>query len=73
MVLVCDPVDDSGSGVGLWTNGVIKNDEFLLEDAEKYQIQSIANGKISKKDLRRCCGNVVQAIFDSPTQREYIG
>ena len=51
MVLVCDPVDDSGSGVGLWTNGVIRNDEFLLEDAEKYQIQSIANGKISKKKI----------------------
>lgn len=51
MVLVCDPVDDSGSGVGVWANNIIKTDEYLLEDAEKYQIQSIVNGKINKKQI----------------------
>ena len=33
----------------------------------------LRTGKVSRQALRRCCGNVVRSIFDSPTQREYIG
>ncbi len=33
---------------------------------------ALAAGKLKKKDLRRCCGNVVKAIFDSAIQKEYI-
>ena len=38
----------------------------------KHQIlMGIRNGKISKKDLRRCCGNVIRQILDSDIQRQY--
>ena len=30
-------------------------------------------GICSEEDLRRCCANVIRSIFDSVTQREYIG
>ena len=30
-------------------------------------------GICSEEDLRRCCANVIKSIFDSATQREYIG
>lgn len=33
----------------------------------------LRTGKITEEDIRRCCANVVRSIFDSPTQREYIG
>ena len=32
----------------------------------------VKSGMISKKDVRRCCANVVRAIMDSATQKEYI-
>ncbi|MBR2422865.1 MAG: glycoside hydrolase family 3 C-terminal domain-containing protein [Oscillospiraceae bacterium] len=35
-------------------------------------LKGIKSGKIQAEDLRRCCGNVVQAIFESATQKEYI-
>ena len=31
----------------------------------------LRTGKISRKDLRRCCGNVLRQILDSQIQREY--
>ena len=31
----------------------------------------LQTGKIRKKDLMRCCGNVLKAILDSEIQREY--
>lgn len=31
----------------------------------------LQTGKITKKDLRRCCGNVIRQILDSEIQREY--
>jgi beta-glucosidase len=36
-------------------------------------LRGLRTGKVTRQELRRCCGNVVKAIFDSPTQREYIG
>ena len=40
----------------------------------KWQILwGLRTGKVSRKQLRACCANVVAAIMDSPTQREYIG
>ena len=40
---------------------------------KKQILKGLRSGKVSRQQLRQCCGNVVQAIFDSPTQREYIG
>ena len=34
---------------------------------------AVKSGKISETDLRRCCANVLKSIFNSATQREYIG
>lgn len=35
-------------------------------------LSGIKRGIITEKDVRRCCANVVRAIFDSATQKEYI-
>ena len=40
---------------------------------KKEILEGIKTGKISEQDLRRCCGNVIKAILDSATQKEYIG
>ena len=36
-------------------------------------IKGVKSGLIAEEDVRRCCGNVVKAILNSATQREYIG
>ena len=40
---------------------------------KKEIIQGVKSGVISEADVRRCCVNVVKAILNSETQREYIG
>ena len=35
-------------------------------------IKGVKSGKTCAEDVRRCCGNVVKAIFESNTQKEYI-
>ena len=40
---------------------------------QKEILSGLRSGIISQDDLRRCCSNVLKAIFDSATQREYIG
>ena len=39
---------------------------------KKEILKGIKSGKIKEEDLRRCCGNVVRAIFDSAIQKEYL-
>lgn len=41
--------------------------------AKREILAGIRSGQISEEDLRRCCANVVKAILNSATQREYIG
>ena len=36
-------------------------------------LKGLRSGKVSRQALRQCCGNVVRIIFESPTQREFIG
>ena len=36
-------------------------------------LAALKSGALAEADLRRCCGNVVLAILNSATQREYIG
>ena len=36
-------------------------------------LQGLADGRLKREDLQRCCANVVRQILDSQTQREYIG
>lgn len=40
---------------------------------KKEILAGVKSGLISEADVRRCCANVVKSIFDSATQREYIG
>ena len=40
---------------------------------KKEILKGLKSGLITEEDLRRCCGNVLKAIFNSATQREYIG
>ncbi len=39
---------------------------------KKEILSGVKSGMISEKDVRRCCANVVRAIFNSATQKEYI-
>ena len=39
---------------------------------KKEILKGVKSGKITPEDVRRCCGNVVKAIFGSATQKEYI-
>ena len=39
---------------------------------KKAILKGVKSGKIQAEDVRRCCGNVVKAIFESATQRDYI-
>jgi len=36
-------------------------------------LKGLKDNVITQKDLRRCCANVLKSIFDSATQKEYIG
>lgn len=40
---------------------------------KKEILQGIKSGVVTEADVRRCCSNVVKAIFNSATQKEYIG
>jgi beta-glucosidase len=40
---------------------------------KKALLQEIKDGVATEEDLRRCCANVLKSIFDSATQKEYIG
>ena len=40
---------------------------------KKEILKDLKDNTISQKDLRRCCANVIKAIFNSATQKEYIG
>ena len=40
---------------------------------KKEILEGVKSGKIAEDDLRRCCANVIRAILDSATQKEYIG
>ena len=49
--------------------------DLLMPGGGSYQseiLKGIKNGAISEDDLRRCCANVVRAIMNSATQKEYI-
>ena len=40
---------------------------------KKEILLGVKSGLISEEDVRRCCANVVKSVFNSVTQREYIG
>ena len=40
---------------------------------KKEILQGVKSGVITEGDVRRCCANVVKAVLNSATQREYIG
>ena len=39
---------------------------------KKAILKGVRSGRIQETDVRRCCSNVVAAIFESNTQKEYI-
>ena len=49
--------------------------DLIMPGGTYYQkriLSGITCGKTSEEDVRRCCANVVKAIMDSPTQKEFI-
>ena len=50
--------------------------DLLMPGGGSYKqeiLTGIKKGIISEEDLRRCCANVIRAIMNSATQKEYIG
>ena len=43
------------------------------EADKKAILAGIRSGRITEKDLRRCCANVIRSILNSSIQKEYIG
>ena len=52
LILVCDPVDESGSGVGLWMGKTYKTAN-MPEEYVKYDITSWIHGKENKKSIAK--------------------
>lgn len=52
LILACDAVDESGSGVGLWMGKTYKTAN-MPEEYVKYDIQSWINGKQNKKTIAK--------------------
>ena len=50
LILVCDGVDASGTGVGVWLGKPYKAAD-LPEEYAKYEIESFLNGKSNKKSI----------------------
>ena len=50
LILVCDAVDESGSGVGVWMGKPYK---VMPEEYAKYGIESWVNGKLNKKTIAK--------------------
>ena len=48
LILVCDGVDEAGSGVGVWAGKPFKS-TTMPEEYVKYEIESWINGKANKK------------------------
>ena len=49
--------------------------DLIMPGGEYYKkdiLNGIKKGMITEEDVRRCCANVVRAIMDSATQKEYI-
>lgn len=39
---------------------------------KKRILRGLRKGTVTEKDIRRCCGHIVRAIFDSALQKEYM-
>jgi len=50
LILVCDGVDASGTGVGVWLDKPFKS-TTMPEEYAKYEIESFINGKSNKKTI----------------------
>lgn len=49
--------------------------DLIMPGGGRYKKEILAgvkSGMISEKDVRRCCANIVRAIMNSATQKEYI-
>lgn len=65
----------TGSGKGDTAQCMKAGNDLIMPGGGSYKkeiLKGIKDGRITVEELRRCCGNVVKAILDSATQREYI-
>lgn len=58
------------SALAMWAG----NDLIMpgTKSAKKEIVRAVRSGRIAEADVRRCCARVVQSIFDSAIQREYV-
>ena len=50
--------------------------DLIMPGGRSYKsaiLRGVQQGKINMTDVARCCGNVLRAIFNSQTQKEYVG
>lgn len=65
------------TNIGLGNNALAMRagNDLIMPGGASYKREILAgvkSGLISEMDVRRCCANVVRAIMDSATQKEYI-
>ncbi len=55
---------------------IAAGNDLMMPGGRAFQkdiLAGLKDGRVTRDDLRRCCANVVQSIFHSATQKEYIG
>ncbi len=65
----------TNKGLGNNALAMKAGNDLIMPGGASYKKEILAgvkSGMISKTDVRRCCANVVRAIMDSATQKEYI-
>ncbi len=65
----------TNKGLGHNALAMKAGNDLIMPGGDSYKKEILAgvkSGMISEKDVRRCCANVVRAIMDSATQKEYI-
>lgn len=65
----------TGKGLGDSALAMKAGNDLIMPGGSYYKkdiIRGLKDGTADKKDVRRCCANVVKAVFDSQIQKEYI-
>lgn len=65
----------TNKGLGHNALAMKAGNDLIMPGGESYKKEILAgvkSGMISETDVRRCCANVVRAIMDSATQKEYV-
>lgn len=66
----------TNKGLGNNALAMKAGNDLIMPGGKKYKkeiLEGVKSGMISEEDVRRCCANVVRAVMNSATQKEYMG